>query len=200
MGDRLAEQALLGMSGPAIRHYIHQPPACLAYDPRWVEVARRVAKMITARLPAVTVEHIGSTAVPGCAGKGVVDLMLLYPEGQLEEARETLDALGFQRQTVGHLFPETRPMRVGAVKHRGETFRVHVHVIAASSPEVASLRAFRERLRTDPGFAAAYVSHKQSILATGITDPQAYTRLKGSFVEEALASPDGPPRGPQVSE
>jgi len=109
-----------------------------------------VAALITARVPMVTFEHFGSTAVPGCAGKGVVDLMLLYPEGYLEIARETLDSLGFQRQTTGHLFPESRQMRVGAVKCRGRTFRVHVHVIAATSTEVDLLRGFRERLRADP--------------------------------------------------
>jgi GrpB-like predicted nucleotidyltransferase (UPF0157 family) len=151
-------------------------------------VAQRIAALITTRLPTVGVEHIGSTAVPGCAGKGVVDLMLLYPEGQLEVARETLDGLGFQRQTAGHLFPESRPMRVGALKHRGQLFRVHVHVIAATAPEVAALRAFRDRLRGDPQFAAAYVAYKQSVLATGVTDPQDYTHLKGTFVEAALAA------------
>ncbi len=196
--DGSPELTPLGMPGPAIRPYFHQPPACLEYDPRGAEVARRIAAMIIARVPTVTVEHIGSTAVPGCAGKGVIDLMLLYPEGQLEVARETLDALGFQRQTAGHLFPESRPMRVGALKHRGQTFRVHVHVIAASSPEVTALRAFRERLRTDPQFAAAYVAHKQNVLSTGVTDPQVYTHLKGSFVEEALAAPGDPSLAPPM--
>jgi GrpB-like predicted nucleotidyltransferase (UPF0157 family) len=182
------------MPGVSIRPYFHEPPACLEYDPRAAEVARRVAALITRRLPMVTVEHIGSTAVPGCAGKGVVDLMLLYPEGHLEMARETLDNLGFQRQTMGHLFPESRPMRVGAVNCRGRTFRVHVHVIEVTSGEVAALRAFRERLRADPQFAAAYVAHKQNVLATGVMDPQDYTHKKGSFVEEALGlSPDPHP-------
>ena len=40
------------------------------------------------------VEHIGSTSVPGCAGKGIIDLMVLYPVGGLEHARQVLDSLG----------------------------------------------------------------------------------------------------------
>lgn len=168
--------------------YFLQPPSCHDYDPRAAAVARRLAAIITRLLPGVTVEHIGSTAVPGCAGKGVVDLMVLYPEGQLEITREMLDALGFQRQTVGHLFPESRPMRVGTLKHQGRKFRVHAHVIAASSPEVAVLRTFRERLRADPAVAAAYVEWKRSILAAGVTDPQAYTQMKSSFIQQALTA------------
>jgi GrpB-like predicted nucleotidyltransferase (UPF0157 family) len=168
--------------------YFLQPPDCLEYDPRAAEVAERIAEAITRFLPAATVEHIGSTAVPGCAGKGVVDLMLLYPDGQLEAARELLDALGFQRQTAGHLFPESRPMRVGALEHQGNTFRVHVHVIAASSTEAAALRLFRERLRADPKIMRAYVARKRTILAGGVTDFKRYTEMKGSFVRRTLVT------------
>lgn len=168
--------------------YPVQPPACLEYDPRWAEVARRISKRLHAFLPQVTVEHIGSTAVPGCAGKGIVDLMILYPDGQLEVVRDTLDAMGFQRQTFGHLFPESRPMRVGAVEHKGSLFRAHLHVIADSSKEAAALRAFRELLRADPQKAAAYVEQKRAILSAGVTDSRAYTGMKGRFVEATLAA------------
>lgn len=178
-----------------IQPYPVQPPACLEYDPRWVEVARRVSERVQAFLPQVSVEHIGSTAVSGCAGKGIVDLMVLYPEGQLEIVRDTLDALGFQRQTAGHLFPESRPMRVGAVVHKGCLFRTHLHVIAAHSKEAAALRAFRELLRADPQKAAAYVAQKRAILSAGVTDSRAYTGMKGRFVEAALAAVDRLSRG-----
>jgi GrpB-like predicted nucleotidyltransferase (UPF0157 family) len=180
--------------------YFLQPPACLEYDPRAAEVAQRVEQAITRLMPTVTVEHIGSTAVPGCAGKGVVDLMLLYPEGQLEAARDLLDSLGFQRQTVGHLFPESRPMRVGALEHQGNTFRVHVHVIAASSIEVAALRTFRERLRADPQTRAAYVARKRTILADGVTDYKLYTEMKGSFVRQALVAAGDPSLLPLITD
>lgn len=164
------------------------PPACREADPGAVEVAKRVARMIEAILPSVHVEHVGSTAVPGCAGKGIVDLVTIYEPGELEAVKAALDALGFQRQTVGHLHPESRPMRVGALVHRGRRFAIHVHVIAADSAEVARLRDFRDRLRADPELLAAYVRCKREILAGGVTDPAAYTGMKSTFVEQALAS------------
>jgi GrpB-like predicted nucleotidyltransferase (UPF0157 family) len=163
--------------------YAFHSPACVDYDPRSAEVARRVAERITARLPRVTVEHIGSTAVPDCAGKGIVDLMVVYPDGQLERVKETLARLGFQRQTVGFLHPETRPMRVGTLEHQGRVFPMHVHVLASSSPEVAQLRAFRDRLCADPKLVAAYVARKKEIIAAGVTDPAAYTRMKSLFFQ-----------------
>jgi ubiquinone/menaquinone biosynthesis C-methylase UbiE/GrpB-like predicted nucleotidyltransferase (UPF0157 family) len=132
------------------------------------------------------VEHIGSTSVPGCAGKGIVDLMLLYPDGQLASAKDVLDALGFQRQTSRDPFPEDRPMRTGSVVHDGTTFLLHIHVIAASSPEAQVLRRFRDRLRADPELVGSYVAAKRAILASGVTDSVDFCIRKGEFVQQAL--------------
>ena len=71
--------------------YENRQAVCQEYDRRAVEVAQRVAVSIRPHLPGVTVEHIGSTSVPGCAGKGIVDLMLVYPEGQLAGTRPAND-------------------------------------------------------------------------------------------------------------
>jgi GrpB-like predicted nucleotidyltransferase (UPF0157 family) len=166
--------------------YPHLPAECVAQDPRADEVARRVAALITARLPSVTVEHIGSTAVPGCPGKGVVDLMLIYPDGQLQAAKGVLDALGFQRQTTRDPFPEERPMRTGALGHEGGLFLLHVHVLAADSGEVGQLRSFRDRLRADPELKAKYVACKRGILAEGVTDPVTYAERKSKFFETMI--------------
>src|SRR5689334_16492913 len=171
---------------PTIGPYEQCPAACHEHDPRTAAVARRVAALIEPYLPGALVEHIGSTSVPGCAGKGIVDLMVVHPDGQLTAARDLVDALGFQRQTGRDPFPEDRPMRTGSLVHDGTTFLLHVHVLAASSPEVPGLRAFRDRLRTDPGLVAAYVAAKKAILASGCNDPIDYCYRKGEFVTEAL--------------
>ena len=94
--------------------YEDRQAACQGYDSRAVEVAQRVAASIRSHLPGVTVEHIGSTSVPGCAGKGIVDLMLVYPDGQLAAAWDVLDALGFQRQTT--VTPSPKTDRCGRVR------------------------------------------------------------------------------------
>jgi ubiquinone/menaquinone biosynthesis C-methylase UbiE/GrpB-like predicted nucleotidyltransferase (UPF0157 family)/8-oxo-dGTP pyrophosphatase MutT (NUDIX family) len=166
--------------------YEERQAVCGDYDPRTAEVAEQVSASIQSHLPGVTVEHFGSTSVPGCAGKGIVDLMLLYPDGQLSAARGVLDALGFQRQTTRDPFPEDRPMRTGSVVFGGTAFLLHVHVIAASSPEAKELLRFRDRLRADPDLVASYVTAKKAILASGVTDSVDYCVRKGEFVEQAL--------------
>jgi GrpB-like predicted nucleotidyltransferase (UPF0157 family) len=156
------------------------------YDPRFSDVAQRVIDLIRARMPDAVVEHVGSTAIPGCAGKGVVDLMLLYPPGRLAAGRDTLDGLGFQRHDRPGAFPEERPVRIGAIEHDGETFRLHVHVIAADSPEVAEQRRFRDTLRADPALVEDYVARKRAVLAAGATDGNDYNLGKDSFIKRVL--------------
>jgi GrpB-like predicted nucleotidyltransferase (UPF0157 family) len=179
-----------------VMHYSAEPPHCHEYDPLAAEVAQLIGKKIGASLPAVTVEHIGSTAVPGCAGKGIVDLMVVYPEGQLCVVKQTLADLGFQRQQVGHIMPESRPMRVGSLEYHGRTFPLHVHVIASASEEVEALRRFRERLRHDPALMSAYVAWKRAIVDAGVTDRALYTRQKSVFVEAVLSLPEASGRPP----
>ena len=112
----------------------------LPYDPESPRVANGIAKLIIQSGSQLQVEHIGSTAVPGCWGKGIIDMLTVYPPGGLAEARRALDGLGFHRQAGAEAFPESRPMRVGSVRYFGRTYRTHVHVIEAGAGEAARPR------------------------------------------------------------
>jgi GrpB-like predicted nucleotidyltransferase (UPF0157 family)/mannose-6-phosphate isomerase-like protein (cupin superfamily) len=191
--DEVARNLGSGFTDPpqeslAIGPYEQWPAACNDHDPRFFEVAERIGYLIESRLPGIVVEHVGSTAVPGCAGKGVIDLMVLYPQGRLTEVREGLDALGFQRQTGRDPFPEEQPMRVGSIEIDGCRFRLHAHVIASDSPEVLELRTFRDRLRGEPKLLEQYVALKRKIIAEGVTDSLDYSIRKGQFIAETLRS------------
>src|SRR4030042_2878980 len=102
----------------------HNPPGavCIPYDPLAPEAAREVIRLIVARDSSLTVEHVGSTAVPGCDGKGVLDLLVMYEPGGLERAKAALADLGFQKQTGRDPWPEERPMRVGSRAVAGGEF------------------------------------------------------------------------------
>ena len=174
------------MSGPPILPYSVLHPAYVEYDPAVLDVAQRAIDLIERAAPWIAGEHIGSTAIPGCAGKGIVDLMALYPVGKLGATRAAIDALGFQRQTVGHVFPEDRPMRVGRIACNGTAYDLHVHVVAADSAESRSLRRFRDVLRADPALRDAYQAKKRAILESGVSKPSDYTYAKGEFINAVL--------------
>ena len=95
-------------------------------------------------------------------------------------------------------------MRVGAIDHDGEVFRLHVHVVAQDSPEAMDLRRFRDVLRKEYALSAAYQAKKRAILQSGLSD-RCYTKEKGEFITAVLGGPGlkcgllDSPAGPAVA-
>jgi GrpB-like predicted nucleotidyltransferase (UPF0157 family) len=179
----------------AIGPYEERPLRLEPYDLRSPAVAALVSELVRAELPQARLAHVGSTAVPGCPGKGIVDILLEYPEGSLEAAKAALGRLGFQEQTTGNPFPEDRPMRVGSLAHDGIVFLLHVHVVKSASPVAVRLLAFRDALRADPALVAQYAEEKRAILGTGVRASADYSNAKGWFIEGALPAAAGGTRG-----
>ena len=168
--------------------YENPGAVCALSDPRAPQAARRLIRLITESEPGLAVEHVGSTAVPDCDGKGTLDLLVMYGPGGLERAKQVLADLGFQKQTSRDPFPEDRPMRVGSLEFEGRRFPIHAHVVARGSAEALELLRFRDRLRADSDLRTAYVTRKREIIHKGIADSLEYSILKGVFVRDALDS------------
>jgi GrpB-like predicted nucleotidyltransferase (UPF0157 family) len=149
-------------------------------------VAREVAELIAAKRPGAVAEHIGSSAVPGLAGKGTVDLLLPTPAEDIPAVTGDLLALGFQRQAVPTAFPSTRPMLQGVIRHGDTSLRVHVHVVPEDSPEVAALRGFRDALLADPDLRRQYEQLKRTIVGAGTVDSVAFSKAKHAWIVAAL--------------
>jgi GrpB-like predicted nucleotidyltransferase (UPF0157 family) len=175
-----------GASTPPIRCYLRVPVEVHQADPDAPEVARHLTALIATRWPATPAEHIGSSAVPGLAGKNIIDVLLAAQPAQIPAITQALLELGFQPQ-VPAAFPATRPMLWGAFRHGPTTYRVHVHVVPAGSPEVAALRGFRDALRADPRLRRRYAALKQAIVRCGPVDPVTFTKAKHDWIVTALA-------------
>jgi len=169
-----------------VEQYDYAPVEVREYDPAARAVAERLAGLIGACRPGTLVEHVGSTAVPGMPGKGTIDLLVPTPEAEIAELADALVGMGFQRQTIRERFPPDRPMLQGVVRQLGKPYRVHVHVVPASSPEVAALRGFRDALRADPDLRREYARLKQEIVARGVTKSLAFSRAKHDYITATL--------------
>lgn len=173
------------VAGPPIGPYPHPPPPAKLqpWNPRAPQAAARVIDFVTARLPKTIIEHVGSSAIPGCDGKGYLDFTIPYRDAaHLASINAALFALGFGRQRNRDPFPETRPMSTGTLDYEGDIFLLHVHIVPASSPDLAELLDFRDRLRADPFLVSQYIAAKRALLAAGIHDSVDYARAKGHFV------------------
>jgi 5-(carboxyamino)imidazole ribonucleotide synthase len=151
------------------------------WDPRTAEVAAAIASMIARRRPGLSVEHIGSTAVPGLPGKGIVDLSVEVDPAQIPGIVELLYGLGFQPQPGPDPWPPTRPMLVGAVELDGDEFRIHFHVQPSGGDQRRDL-AFRDALRTDRELMRQYSELKTSITGGNSVDGFRYTHSKTTWI------------------
>jgi GrpB-like predicted nucleotidyltransferase (UPF0157 family) len=172
-------------SDAPIGRYVRVPVEVHEADPRAPEAASCLIALIAARWPGAPAEHVGSSAVAGLAGKNTIDLLLAAEPAHIPAITRILLELGFQPQLPA-AFPATRPMLWGAFRHRSTDYRVHVHVVPASSPEVAAMRGFRDALRADPLLRRRYAALKQAIVEGGPVDPVTFTRAKHDWIVTAL--------------
>jgi GrpB-like predicted nucleotidyltransferase (UPF0157 family) len=158
------------------------------WDPRYPEVVRCILSDL-GQLPARTViEHVGSTAVPGCGGKGIIDLLALYPDSALEETKAWLLSLGLSPQgpEFSRAWPASRPMYLGWYLFKSQPFMIYVHVVRQTSDEARRFREFRDLLSHRPDLVAEYCRRKIQILSDGVTDTDEYAVRKRPFMHEAL--------------
>ncbi len=152
-----------------------------AWDPRTLDVAAAIGAMVQEQRPDLAVEHIGSTAVPGLPGKGIVDLSVEAQPADLPRIVEVLLGLGFQPQPGPDPWPPTRPMLVGAVLVDGDEFRIHFHVQPIGGDMRRDL-AFRDALRNEPDLMRKYADLKSDITGGSVVDGLRYTHSKTAWI------------------
>jgi GrpB-like predicted nucleotidyltransferase (UPF0157 family) len=155
------------------------------YDPSWPAAFEQHRQRILAAVGTVarTVEHIGSTAVPGLAAKPIVDIMVTVDDPNDEAAYLT------PMQEAGYV------LRVREVNHR--MFRtpdrdVHVHIWAAGGDDEERHLDFRDHLRSSPDDRHAYAVLKRSLEGRW-EDVNYYAEAKGPFIRQTLVGINGEP-------
>ena len=152
-----------------------------AWDPRALDVAAAIATIVERRRPDLHVEHIGSTAVPGLPGKGIVDLSVETEPAAIPVIVEALYDLGFQPQPGPDPWPPTRPMLVAATTYDGAEFRIHFHLQPVGGDMPRDI-AFRDALRSDPELLRQYTDLKTGITGGGTMDGFRYTHSKTTWI------------------
>ncbi len=154
------------------------------YDPRWPEVFAAHVKIIAATLggDALTIEHIGSTSVPGLGAKPIVD-MLLVVEDSADEPRY-LPRMGAAGYVLRVREPEFHEHRMFRTPERD----VHIHVFSRNSPEIERHLIFRDRLRTNLHDRQLYEDTKRKLAALAWPDTNAYAIAKTEVVERIIAA------------
>lgn len=179
-----------------VRHGIRSRlshPTMSAPDPTWPAQAARLLARVRHAIgdAAVTLDHIGSTSVPGLVAKNVVDLQVGVASLEAADAPEFVEvmaAAGFVRPP-GVWYDNGKdgspwPKRFHASCDPGRVANVHVREVG--SPGWAWALLFRDWLRADPAERAAYATMKTD-LAAGVASVDAYADAKEPWFHAADA-------------
>jgi dephospho-CoA kinase len=147
-----------------------------------------VIAIINEARPDLVVEHIGSTAVPGLPGKGIVDLGTEADPAEIPAITRAMYAIGFGPQPGPDPWPPTRPMHVGSIHHDGQEYRIHFHVHQRGTGDLAKDIRFRDALRADPALRDGYARIKAGIVGPGGGSVEAvrYQAEKGEWIVETF--------------
>jgi GrpB-like predicted nucleotidyltransferase (UPF0157 family) len=145
------------------------------YDPEWPLQFERLRKRLSSILPTARIEHVGSTAVPGCEAKPIIDVSVGLAPGtalRVDDAR-----------SAGLEFRSIEPQgAVFGVYGKGRVRLANVHVrYRDSEAEIRDL-LFLDFLRAHPEVVRDYVQVKRRTLAAGKTGRN-YTDAKAPFIE-----------------
>jgi GrpB-like predicted nucleotidyltransferase (UPF0157 family) len=134
----------------------------------------------------VTIEHIGSTSVPGLAAKPVIDVLL--GTRSREDIESKIKPLGEIGYSYVPKYEIEIPTRRYFVKASATSLRVHLHAVELSSRIWQAHLAFRDRLRADAPLRYQYQTLKLRLAEEFADDKAAYTDGKSPFIQAVLAS------------
>ena len=147
-------------------------PTISAPDPTWPAQAARLLARIRHAVGdvALTLDHIGSTAVPGLVAKDVIDLQVgvaSLADADAPEFVTAMAAAGFVR-AEGDWHDNGKDGTSWPKRFHGscDPGRVaHVHVREVGSPGWSWALMFRDWLRADPSERASYACMKTDLAA-----------------------------------
>ncbi len=158
----------------------------LPFSPAWATEFTTVAAQLRGVLidPTTSIEHIGSTAVPGLCAKPVIDVLVGVPSlPVIEAAIPALAVAGFDYISK---YENELPHRRYFVKPAGDLPRVHVHAVCTGSALWHNHIAFRDALCASQVLRDDYARLKLALAQQHAHDKVAYTLAKAPFIQAAL--------------
>ncbi len=162
------------------------PVLVVDYDPSWPERFDMLRSTYSDRLAdagvgCVSIEHVGSTAVPRLAAKPIIDIDIMVEERDIAPASAALVGLGFR--PLGEL---GIPLR-WAFAPPDEFADTNTYVTVAGSLALRNHLAVRDTLRADNKLRDEYAVVKKAVGAAAF-DIYEYGSGKNDMVQRILSA------------
>ena len=157
----------------------------VSYDTRWpalfrAEAARLTEAVAAAGIPALTFEHVGSTAVPGLPAKPILDI------AAGRRCKSPADIYVPVLEAAGYIYRGDSGLPGREFFRRGNPRSHHLHLVERGGWHWQRYLGFRDALRAEAALRDAYAAVKHELAARYPHDREAYIEGKTAFVENVL--------------
>ena len=165
-----------------MKKYVFRP-----YNKIFPELFDQEKARIVARLSLpVVIEHIGSTAIPGLGGKGIIDIAIAVSKKKMELISNELQDLGYEYRPAF-----STPDRFYFITYLPDleegNRRYHIHLTYLENHEWKELIGFRDYLRDHPEELQEYAELKKQAAMEADNRGSCYRKVKEPMFEKIRA-------------
>ncbi|RZK70281.1 MAG: GrpB family protein [Pedobacter sp.] len=128
----------------------------------------------------ISIEHVGSTAVPALAAKPIIDIDIIYNEvSDFEQIKKSLEAIGYDHNGDQGIVGREVFKRTGQQKDAVlDRITHHLYACQYNCPELHRHLLFRDYLRKNKEARNYYQQLKYEIAEEANQDKKVYASLK----------------------
>ena len=130
---------------------------------------------------SASIEHVGSTAVEGLGGKGIIDIVIAIPKSDITKANGLLEDAQYEFRTDAG--DRDRLFFNKDYVSRGKMRRVHLHLTYYNSKAFIEMVAVRDYLIMHKGEARKYEEIKRKAVKKAEGDGKVYKKLKNQYLK-----------------
>ena len=134
----------------------------------------------------IDIHHIGSTAVPGLEGKGIIDILIGV--NNWREGRSIVNKL--QKIGFTHIHERERGRIFLSNKKVSKYGDIHIHIVRKRTKQYRKFLEFRDYLIKNKKAREEYIKEKKRILKQVGNDRVAYKMLKSIYIKSVLKKID----------
>lgn len=149
------------------------------------QIFKNVGQLISKAVDTkVTIEHIGSTAIPGMLGKNIVDVLVGVDDAKkIKKSAETLVKHGF---FLGKNPDYKEHVFLASSENETVSGDVHIHIVIKNSDRYRQFILLRDFLLNNPNARKLYSDAKKRIIAKFGNDRERYKKEKSKFVSQLI--------------
>ena len=155
------------------------------YNPLWPVWFEQLKARLAGALHSVphTIEHVGSTAVPGMTAKPIIDINIVCEAGSFPVIKNCLMTIGYLHQGDKGI-PGREAFDLSDADMKSSLPPHHLYVCDKGNQALLEHLAFRNFMRQHPEWRQRLSEHKRHLCEKYNNDRQAYIDGKDAMIRE----------------